>query len=622
MSISNLGLPPGSPFTDQQKPLVESLLASLDGGQAMWLSGFLAARSADPAATAASSQPSATAVPSAKEPLTVLYGTESGNSETCAAEAVKLANAAGFKATMVDMGDYQPSRLAKETNMLVIVSTWGEGDPPERAVDFHHWVMSDKAPKLDQLRYSVCALGDRSYADFCLCGIQFDERFTALGAQRLAERVECDVDFEEPFQKWLKLAVDALADAAGVGTSTSAAAVAVSVEAPAAPAAAPATAATAVEPYGKKRPFPAPIITKINLNGTGSAKETFHVEFSLEGSGMTYLPGDVVGIYPHNCPEVVDDLLQVTGFSGDETVEQKDAGASSLREILTMRHDITSINPALMKKYAAFAANRQLDELLAPEQKAHLTEWIWGREVRDLIREFPPASQMELHAFVGMLRKMPPRLYSIASSMNAHPGEVHLTVGAVRYVAHGHTRKGVCSTFLADRVEEGDTVDLYTHANKHFFLPEDPDTPVIMVGPGTGIAPFRAFMEERDFAGAKGRNWLFFGDQHFNTDFLYQTEWQDYLKRGVLTRMDVAFSRDTDRKVYVQHRMKEKAADLYAWLQDGAWFYVCGDANRMAKDVHAALIEIYAEQGGLDHEAAEAKVKELQKEKRYQRDVY
>jgi len=374
-------------------------------------------------------------------------------------------------------------------------------------------------------------------------------------------------------------------------------------------------------PFGKKNPFPAPVKTQFNLNGRGSAKLTCHVELSLEGSGMEYVPGDVVGVFPRNCPEVIADFLLAARLTGEELVEGE-SGALPLKEALISRFDITSLTPALMKKYAPLAGNPELDAFLAPENKEALREWLWGRELRDLLLEFPASDKLSADQFVGFMRKMPPRLYSIASSLSAHPGEVHLTVGAVTYEAQGLLRKGVCSTFLCDRIEIGDTVDVYTHHNKNFFLPEDGDTPIIMIGPGTGIAPFRAFVEERAALGQKGPSWLFFGDQHLSTDFLYQTEWQSYMKKGILDRMDVAFSRDQDFKIYVQDRMRERAKDIYAWMQEGAYFYVCGDANRMAKDVHQALIDIYSEHGGLSPEDAEATIKALQKSKRYQKDVY
>lgn len=548
-------------------------------------------------------------------PLTILFGSESGNSESCAEAIARVASGMGFAARVVDMGDYKTAELSGERNLLLVVSTWGEGDPPERAVDFHGFMHSDKAPRLEGVRYSVCALGDTSYADFCACGIQFDKRLEALGARRIHPRVDCDVDYEGPFGEWMNGALQALRAASLEAAAAKSPHVTVVEHLP--------EGAVQGNPvvYNKKNPFPAPLVTKINMNGRGSAKETYHLEFSLAGSGMRYEPGDVVGIIPRNCPEVVDHLLELAQLRGDATVAD-DSGEVSLRECLIARHDVTTVNPLLVKKYAQVAHNPDLDVLIADENKEQLTHWLHGREVSDLLDAYPPKDPLPAEQFLALMRKMPPRLYSIASSLRAHPDEVHLTVGVVRYESHGRMRKGVCSTYLSERVEEGDFISLYTHANKNFFLPGDGDAPVIMVGPGTGIAPFRAFVEERAALGSKGRNWLFFGDQHFNSDFLYQLEWQQYLKSGVLNRMDVAFSRDTDRKIYVQHRMKEKAKDLYAWLMEGAYFYVCGDASRMAKDVHQALLEIFMEQGDMSLEAAEEHVKQMQKDKFYQRDVY
>jgi sulfite reductase (NADPH) flavoprotein alpha-component len=613
MSQNTHDIPGQAPFDARQREALGALLPTLRPDQAIWLSGYFAGlgQLEGVGATASRSSPSAAGVEGAT-PLTILYGSESGNAEGCAQQAAEVAGREGFAVTVADMGDYDRNRLAGETNLLVVVSTWGEGDPPETAVDFHEFVMGESAPKLEGTRFAVFALGDTSYADFCECGKQFDQRLAALGGERILDRVDSDVDYEEPYSEWLGRVIPAMRAAAGAAVQTGAAA-------PAGPS--PAAPAVPTETYGKKNPFPAPIKTLINLNGRSSAKETYHIELSLAGSGMSYEPGDVLGVVPENCPETVEDLLKVAGFKGDEPVEEAD-GEPTLRDVLRTRHDITSLNPSLMKKYAAVAGNPELDRFLEPENKGKVKDWLWGRETRDLFEAFPPAEPLGAEQLLGMLRKMPPRLYSIASSLRAHPDEVHLTVGAVLYNTHGRDRKGVCSTFLGHRVGVGDTVKVYTHHNKNFFLPENGDTPIIMIGPGTGIAPFRAFIEERQVLGAKGRNWLFFGDQHFNSDFLYQTEWQKYLKNGMLTRMDVAFSRDTDRKIYVQHRMMEQARDIYAWMKEGAFFYVCGDASRMAKDVHQALIDIYAQEGAMGRDAAETEVKELQKSKRYQRDVY
>lgn len=371
-------------------------------------------------------------------------------------------------------------------------------------------------------------------------------------------------------------------------------------------------------PYGRKNPFPATVLEVHDLNGRGSIKQTSHIELSLEGSGMDYVAGDVAGVLGVNCPEVVEDFLAATGLDGDA---ETDSGVS-LRENLTTGWDITTMNPAFLKKYAPLANNPELDAMLEEGDKEKISNWLWGREKRDAFLEFKPANPLSQEQVLGLLRKMAPRLYSIASSLKAHPDEVHLTVGAVEFETGGLTRKGVCSTYLCQRIAKGYKVRVFMHHNKNFGLPEDGDTPIIMVGPGTGIAPFRAFIEERVALGQKGRNWLFFGDQHLNTDYLYQLEWQKYLKSGALEKMHCAWSRDQDYKIYVQDKIRENAAEVWEWLQAGAHFYVCGDANRMAKDVHQALIDIHAEYGGMSPEEAEAAVKDLQKAKRYQRDVY
>ncbi len=624
MSDKILSLPENAPFGHEQKVALQALLPTLTPQQASWLSGYFAHASMA-AGVASAGAPAHAAAPAAAStvPLTILYGSESGNAEGLAERVDKAAKTAGFRSVVYDMGDYETAKLKDEKNVLIVVSTWGEGDPPERATDFHEWVMGDGAPKLEDVNFAVFALGDTSYPDFCECGKQFDKRFSELGANRVLERVDADVDFDEPFNAWLSAVMPKMVEVAGVKE-------AVAASAPV-PAAVPAGAgagfeATAFAPaieegYSKNKPFAAKVTEAVILNGRGSAKETLHVELSLEGSGLSYEVGDALGVYPENCPEVSEHMLRCAGFRGDE-IKEMDGEYLTIQEVLLGGYDVTTLNKSLMAKYAAIAKNQALNALLKEENKKKLKGYLDGRELCDLFYDFPSVEQLSVDQLLGLLRRIPPRLYSIASSLKAHPEEVHLCVGVVRYDTHGKQRKGVCSTFLADRRGVGEKVGVYVHANKNFKLPADPDTPIIMVGPGTGIAPFRAFVEERAAVGAKGRNWLFFGDQHFQSDFLYQTEWQSYLKSGVLSRIDVAFSRDTDRKVYVQHRMKEQAKDLYAWLEEGAYFYVCGDASRMAKDVHQALIEVVAEQGDRSREDAEAYVKALQKDRRYQRDVY
>jgi sulfite reductase (NADPH) flavoprotein alpha-component len=589
-------LPEHAPFTSDQRQALDSLLAGLDPVQRGWLSGFLAASGA-PAAVAAPAPVAAVGK------LTVLYGTESGNSETLADRTVKAAKKRGFQAVMKNMSEISPADLAKINNLLVIVSTWGDGDPPESAVSFFKEFMSSEI-SLSNVRFSVCALGDTAYEKFCQIGKDVDARLEAFGASRVSARQDCDVDYEESYVSWLDSSLSALApqSAPAVGVVT------------------PTAATTAVE-YGKKNPFPAETIDTVILNGEGSSKETLHLEFSLAGSGLSYEPGDALAVLPVNAPDVVKAIIQAAKLTGNEEVEVKNVGRKLLADALREDYDITAISRAVLTKLADALNSAVLRGLLAEGAKEQLKEYSAGREIIDAILDYAP-NGLSAEALTGIFRKLPPRLYSIASSPLAHTDEVHLTVAAVRYETHNRERKGVCSTYLADLVKSGDPVQVFVQPNKNFRLPADGSTPVIMVGPGTGVAPFRAFVEHRAAVGASGKNWLFFGDQHYTYDFLYQLEWQDFLKDGSLTRLDVAFSRDQPEKVYVQDRMIAHAKDLYQWLEEGAHFYVCGDANRMAHDVHEALISVVENQAAVSREAAEAYVEDLKKAKRYQRDVY
>ncbi len=587
-------LPEHAPFTSDQRKSLDLLLAGFDPVQRGWLSGFLAAQGAPAPISAAP-------VPAGK--LTVLYGTESGNSEVLADRAVKEAKKRGFQASMKNMSEIQPLDLAKAANLLVIVSTWGDGDPPETAVPFYKdFMASDVA--LAGVRYSVCALGDTSYEKFCQIGKDFDARLEGLGAVRVAARQDCDLDYEDSYATWLGASLAALAPASAVPP--------VSFVAP--------PAAPAVE-YGKKNPFPAETLDTVILNGEGTSKETLHLEFSLAGSGLSYEPGDALAVLPVNAPDVVKSVINAAKLTGNEEIEVKGVGRKLLADALREDYDITALSRAVLTKLAEAADSASLRELLAEGAKEQLKEFNDGREIIDAILKFAP-NGLSAEALVGVFRKLPVRLYSIASSPLAHENEVHLTVAAVRYGTHGRERKGVCSTYLADLVKAGDPVQMFVQPNKNFRLPADGSTPVIMVGPGTGVAPFRAFVEHRAALGSTGKNWLFFGDQHYTYDFLYQLEWQDHLKEGTLSRLDVAFSRDQPEKVYVQDRMIQQAKELYQWLEEGAHFYVCGDANRMAHDVHEALISVVENQAGISREAAEVYVEDLKKTKRYQRDVY
>ena len=501
------------------------------------------------------------------------------------------------------MADINPAKLKGIENLLVIVSTWGEGDPPENSVDFVSTLMSDKAPQLTGTRFSVLSLGDTSYEHFCKTGIDVDARLEALGAQRIYDRKDCDVDFDDDYAAWSTGALAALSALVTV--------------APAAPVSSAAPVTTTVK-YSRKNPFPSKLNERVLLNGRGSAKETIHLEFNLEGSGLTYEAGDALAVIPHNAQDVVDAILGATQLDGSSIVTLKD-GECTLGDALTRKLDATAISLPVLKRYNEIAQDDKLAALIT--NKEALKEYTWGREIIDVLTDFP-AKSITADQLAGTMRKLPPRLYSIASSPKAHPGEVHLTVGVVRYDSNGRERKGVCSTYLADRIKEGNAIDVFVTANKHFKVPANPDAPLIMVGPGTGIAPFRAFIEERQATGAKGKNWLIFGDQHYLTDFLYQTEWQNYLEDGVLTKLDVAFSRDQAEKVYVQDRMRENGKELYTWLEEGASFCVCGDASRMAHDVDQALHDIIAQEGNMSEAAAADYVKQLKADKRYVRDVY
>ena len=585
-------LPEHAPFAPDQRQALAALLASFDARQKAWLSGYLAA--VNPVIESAPA-------PAAARKLLVLFGTESGNSENLADRTVKEARKLGFQAEMKNMSEIAAGSLAKISNLLVIVSTWGDGEPPETATSFHKELMTEEM-SLAGLNFSVCALGDTSYEKFCQTGRDIDARLEKLGAVRVADRQDCDVDYEEAFNGWLGRALGAFAPATTASPMMTAAPVA------------------AVE-YGKKHPFPAEVIEVVHLNGKGSAKETLHLELSLAGSGMSYEPGDALAVVPVNAPDVVHAVLDAAKLSGSEEVDVKGVGRKVLADALREDFDITALSRNVLTKIAEASDSAKLRELLAEDAKDRLRGYVNGREIIDALHDFAP-SGLPADALTGIFRKLPPRLYSIASSPLAHPDQVHLTVAAVRYETHGRQRKGVCSTYLADLVKPGDTTEVFVQPNKNFRLPSAADTPVIMVGPGTGVAPFRAFVEHRAALGAKGRNWLFMGDQHYLFDFLYQLEWQEHLKNGALTRLDVAFSRDQPEKIYVQHRMRERAKDLYAWLEEGAHFYVCGDASRMAADVHEALIAIVEEQAGIAREAAENYVENLKKTKRYQRDVY
>ena len=565
-------LPETAPFPADQIAVLNQIISRTNAEQRTWLSGFLAGYQA-----ATAPQPAAAAPPARRAPLTILFGTEFGNAEALADVARKAAGKLGFAARVLDMADATPAQIAGVQNLLVIASTWGEGDPPQRAIDFFAALMADDAPRLEGLRYSVLALGDRAYAKFCETGRLFDERFAALGATRVAERIECDLDYETLAGTWINATLGTLQ--AELGEPEAGAVIHVDFARPAAGTAA----------WSRTRPFEAEVTERVRLSGSRSSSDTWHVELSLAGAGIEYEPGDSLGFVPVNDPRQVDAVLATTGLADN----------APLRTKLLEQFDIATLTAPKFDEYAGGALSRQD-----------------GWQIIDMLEAAP--RKLSEEQLLALLRPLAPRYYSIASSRKAVPDEAHLLIAAVRYATHGRERNGVASVDVAERRKAGDRLRVFLKPNAHFRLPTDPERPVIMIGPGTGVAPFRAFMQERDAIGARGRNWLVFGHRNYTHDFLYQLEWQDLLKRGVLTRLDVAFSRDQPEKRYVQHALWDARRELYAWVQDGAAIYVCGDANAMAKDVHGSLQRILGEQGKDGAAALDA----LRREGRYLRDVY
>jgi sulfite reductase (NADPH) flavoprotein alpha-component len=454
-------------------------------------------------------------------------------------------------------------------------------------------------------------LGDSSYEFFCQTGKDFDLRLEELGGKRLSSRIDCDLDFDEPAAEWFKNVFGALNENSGIS--------AIATEFTLAGENA---VLTGQQIYSRTNPFESEVLENLNLNGRGSNVETRHLELSLEGSNLQYEPGDCLGIYPENHPDLVDTLIDEMGWKPQDLVPVNKKGEElPLREALLRHYEVTVLTKPLLELAAQLSSSTGLRELVEPGHEQELRAYLSDRDLLDLVRDYSPWS-VPAREFVSILRKMPARLYSIASSSKANPDEVHLTIRTVRYESHGRDRYGVCSIQCAERLQLGDKLPVYVHDNPNFKLPANPDTPIIMIGPGTGVAPYRSFLAEREETGAGGKTWLFYGDQHFLTDFMYQIDWQRWLNDGVLTRMDVAFSRDTDKKVYVQHRMMEKSRELFQWLEEGACVYVCGDEKHMAHDVHNTLITILQQEGGISPEEAAAYLSGMQQQKRYQRDVY
>jgi sulfite reductase (NADPH) flavoprotein alpha-component len=576
MSESVPVIPESAPFTPEQRA---------------YLNGFLAGLFSRGSVATAPPQQASAAIP-----LSILFGSQTGNAEALAKRAANEARKLGFAPAVHDLATYAADQLTSARRVLVITSTYGDGDPPDNAKPFWERIRNGTAPTIAELQYAVLALGDSSYPKFCAFGKAVDERLEAMGGKRAHARLDCDVDFDTPFANWIVTALQALAGESPITNHQSPA---------------PALATQPPAKFDRSNPFPAPLIANRKLNAPGSFKDTRHLAFSLEGSGLEYNVGDALAVRPCNCPDLVGELIAALGCSGSDALN-----GVSVHHALLHDYEITRVPAAMVKA----AAERCTDDALRQLSGADLNKFVHGMDVLDFIRRYPKAKFCA--ADVALLKKLPPRLYSISSSPKAHPGEVHLCIGIVRTEFGGRPRKGVCSTFLADRVEDRASVPVFVHHNKNFRPPSDPSTPTIMVGPGTGIAPFRAFLEERRAIGAKGKNWLFFGDQHAVTDFLYRDEIEAMLRESTLARLDTAFSRDQAEKIYVQQRMLEHAKELFAWLEDGAHFYVCGDASRMARDVDRALHQVIESAGGRTAEQAADYVRQLSAAKRYQRDVY
>ena len=588
------------PLNPEQMARLQAATTDFTPTQLAWVSGyFWGVLNQHPGAVAAAPAQAAE-VPS----ITLLSASQTGNARRVAEALRDDLQAAQLNVKLVNAGDYKFKQIASEKLLIVVTSTQGEGEPPEEAVALHKFLLSKKAPKLEGTAFAVFGLGDTSYEFFCQSGKDFDSRLAELGGERLLDRVDSDVEYQGAAAEWRTRVVEVLKARA--------------------PAATPAQLATSgavndihTSPYTKEAPLTATLSVNQKITGRDSEKDVRHVEIDLGDSGLRYQPGDALGVWYQNDPALANELAELLWLKGDEPVSV-DGKTLPLAEALTWHFELTVNTANIVENYATLTRSETLLPLVG--DKAQLQHYAATTPIVDMVR-FSPA-QLDAQALIDLLRPLTPRLYSIASSQAETENEVHVTVGVVRYDIEGRARAGGASSFLADRVEEDGEVRVFIEHNDNFRLPANPQTPVIMIGPGTGIAPFRAFMQQRAAEGAEGKNWLFFGNPHFTEDFLYQVEWQSYVKEGVLSRIDLAWSRDQQQKVYVQDKLREQGAELWRWINDGAHIYVCGDANRMAKDVEQTLLEVIAEYGAMDAEAADEFLSELRVERRYQRDVY
>ena len=593
----------GAVLSEQQLNAITQAISGLNRDQLTWVSGYAAGMAAAQGSAGVSTTQSTSATGSAPT-LTILYGSQTGNAKGVAQLCQSKAEEAGISATLLSMADYKPRQLKTETHVAVFVSTHGEGDAPDDAVELHEFIGGKKAPKLSNTKYAVLGLGDSSYEFFCQTGKDFDKRLSQLGAKPIVARIDCDVDYESQADTWLNELIASLKSDFSEAASP-------------APTIQAGSVASSAPVYTKKSPYTATLIEAQKITGRDSIKDIRHIEISLEGSGIVYKPGDALGVWFKNAPSLVQEFIDILSLNGEASVQVGEQ-AVSLREALTSKLELTLSYPNFIKAYQLATESDRLAQLM--KDKAELRSYMAQRQLIDIVREHP--GKLSEQQLVDALRPLTPRLYSIASSQAEVEEEVHLTVAHVDYQAFGYRHQGGASGFLCEYLEENGSVDVFVENNDNFRLPQNNDTPIIMVGPGTGIAPFRAFMQERDARGAEGKNWLFFGNPHFTQDFLYQVEWQSYVKSGLLDKISLAFSRDQEDKIYVQHRLLEQGKEVFDWLEQGAHFYVCGDAMHMAKDVEDALISIVQKYGNKSEAEAKKYVVELRKAKRYQKDVY
>ena len=585
-----------------------NLLPTLTPLQLAWLSGYAWSQASGVEQPVAGQHLAANLTALSVEPfsITVLSGSQTGNAKLVADKVAAELTEAGIAVKRVALKDYKAKTIADEKYLLLVTSTQGEGEPPEEGVVLHKLLNGKKAPKLTELQFAVLGLGDSSYPNFCQAGKDFDQRFAELGATRLFERVDADLDYSATAEQWSRDIVAIVKEKAAQAS-------------PVVQSIATATTAPVAKEsqYNKANPFPATLITNQKITGRQSDKDVRHLEFDLAGSDLHYQAGDALGVWFDNDPTLVDEILSLAQI--DPTTEVTIEGKTQTISTALLSHlELTQNTPAFVKGYAALAHNEQLNDLVADNQA--LQELVQRTPIVDVLHKFP--AKLTAEQLVSLLRPLTPRLYSISSSPAEVGEEVHLTVGVVRFEHEGRARSGAASSFLADRVEEDGAVRVFVEHNDNFRLPNDTTKPIIMVGSGTGVAPFRAFMQQRVADEANGKHWLIFGNPHFASDFLYQTEWQQFAKDGFLHKYDFAWSRDQEKKIYVQDKIRENSTALWQWLQEGAYFYVCGDAAKMAKDVEQALLEVIAKEGNLSPDEADDYLNELREEKRYQRDVY